>query len=138
MRQTALRQILINCLKAIFAACLPIYLYYTLVIHVQIKTPSLSVLPTAENDTEAVIAHPLSFQTPDSPETCVTGSGFATDIYPFTTVTCFAGNVKSGACHVSVFHLWSRGMIFCRDGRRKTAQSFYIVTAECEMDSDLH
>lgn len=77
MRQTALRQILINCLKAIFAACLPIYLYYTLVIHVQIKTPSLSVLPTVENDTEAVIAHPLSFQTPDSPETCVTGSGFA-------------------------------------------------------------
>lgn len=90
------------------------------------------ILPAIENYTEAVIPHPLSFQTSDSPESHVTGSCFSllTDIYTLTTVTRFGGNVKSGDfscfCLSSSEHEHTRGMIFCRDGRRKIVQGNLI------------
>lgn len=104
VRHTALRHPLQHGLKAIFAACLPIYLYYTLVIHVEIKSPCLSVLATVENYMEALI-HPLSTQTPGSPANCVTGSCFSlpTDICIFTPqLHVLEGMLSLGTSHVSV------------------------------------
>lgn len=65
-----------------------------------------------------VIPHPCSFQTPDSPESRVTGRCFSlhTNIYPLTRVTRFGGNVKSGDfsyfCISSLEHEYHQGDVF--------------------------
>lgn len=67
------------------------------------------ILPAIENYTEAVIPHPLSFQTSDSPESHVKGVVFLcllTYIH-LPQLHVLEGMLSLGTFCVSVFHLWS-------------------------------